>query len=174
MILSVIGIILLVFYGTAIDLKKELIDFSKNATKIEALIIDIDKNQKFVRDKCVNGIRHGTRCKSTTSDEEWYAKDYYEVYFTYELEYIVENEIYTSKYNDDKQKFDYKEQTTNYKSKYNKGDYITIYYDNDNPENIKGNFSLNFGMIYFFEIIVILFHLYYFIKHKKIIKEIKK
>lgn len=174
LILSVIGIILLVFYGTAIDLKKELIDFSKNATKIEALIIDIDKNQKFVRDKCVNGIRHGTRCKSTTSDEEWYAKDYYEVYFTYELEYIVENEIYTSKYNDDKQKFDYKEQTTNYKSKYNKGDYITIYYDNDNPENIKGNFSLNFGMIYFFEIIVILFHLYYFIKHKKIIKEIKK
>lgn len=172
--LSFIGIFLLVAFGIAIDVRKELIDFSKNATKIDALIINIDKNEKFVKDKCVNGIRHGTRCKSTTSDQEWYAKDYYEVYFTYQLQYTVGEKIYTTKYNDDKQKFDYKEQATNCKSKYNNGDYITIYYDNDDPENIKRDSASGFGMVYFFEVIAILFQIIYFIKHKKYMKEVVK
>lgn len=169
-----IGIFLLVSFGMAIDIRKELIDFSKNSTKTDAIIIEISKNEKFVKDKCDNGIRHGPRCKSITSDQEWYAKDYYEVYFTYQLQYRVGEKIYTSKYNDDKQKFDYKEQAANCKSKYDTGDYITVYYDNDNPKNIKRDFALGFGMVYFFEVIAILFQFYYFIKHKKLMKEVVK
>lgn len=176
-LINFIGIVLLITLGISIDVRKEIIDFSKNATKTDALIIDIDKDVQFVRDNCgSNGRRHGNRCKSNTSDLEWGAEDYYQVYFTYNIQYMVENQTYISKYrsNESKPKFEYKEQATNCKPKYKKGDYITIYYDNDNPENIKGNFSLGFGMVYAIESITIAFQCFYFIKHKKLMKELAK
>lgn len=177
MILSLIGIFLLVFYGTAIDLKKESIDFSKNATKIDAIIYkDMEKNiTKHTKHNC-HGVQIGNYCY--VGDYKSYNEDYdyYQLEYIYHLRYIVNDEEYTSIYSEKESKeFSSELEANKYnQAKYSKGDYITIYYDNDNPENIKGNFSTGFGMVYFIEIIVILYQLYYIIKHKKIIKEMEK
>lgn len=173
--LGFIGIFLLVAFGIAIDIRKELIDFSKNATKIDALIIDIDKKVEFV-EECKGGTLSGNYCKSYDLKRTWQPREFYEVHFIYDLQYVVKNQTYTSKYSDykNKEEFKYKEGATNWKSKYNKGDYITIYYDNDNPESIKGDFALGFGIAYFFEVIAILFQIVYFVKHKKYMKEVVK
>lgn len=177
MILSLIGIFLLVFYGTAVDLKKESIDFSKNATKIDAFIYkDIEKNiTKHTKHNC-NGVQIGNYCYVGDYKSYNVDYDYYQLEYIYHLRYIVNDEEYTSIYSEKESKeFSSELAASKYnQAKYKKGDYITIYYDNDNPENIKGDFSLSFGMIYFFEIIIILFQLYYFIKHKKIIREMEK
>ena len=61
-----------------------------------------------------------------------------------------------------------------WESKYKKGDYITIYYTNDNPEEVTETFASGFGMVYFFEVIAILFQFYYFNKHEKILNDLVK
>ena len=173
--LNFIGIFLLVALGIAIDIRKELIDFSKNATKIDALVYkDIEKNITQHKDSCI-GVKKGRYCYN--GDNKRLMKDpYYKIEWIYYLRYNVNNVEYTSTYREKERKeFSSEIRAENYNdSRYNKGDYITIYYDNDNPENIKGNFALGFGMVYLLEVIAILFQIIYFIKHKKYIKDVQK
>lgn len=175
--LGVVGIFLLVAFGIAIDIRKELIDFSKNATKIDALVYkDIEKNiTKHTKNNC-HGVEIGNYCY--VGDQKTYLEDYdyYKLEYIYHLRYIVDDEEYTSTYREKESKeFSSELEASKYnQSKYSKGDYITIYYDNDNPENIKGGFALGFGIAYFFEVIALLFQIVYFIKHKKYMKEVVK
>lgn len=173
--LSFIGIFLLVAFGIVIDIRKELIDFSKNATKIDALVYkEVEKDITKYEDNCV-GVEKGRYCY--VGDTKILMKDpYYEIKYIYYLQYNVNGKEYTSTYREkENKKFSSKQMASSYnKSKYKKGDYITIYYDNDNPENIKSDFSLGFGMVYVIELITIVFQCFYFIKHKKIMKQVAK
>lgn len=173
--LGFIGIFLLVAFGIAIDVRKELIDFSKNATKIDALVYkDVEKDITKHKDTCV-GKEIGRYCYF--GDKKRRMKEpHYEIEYIYHLRYVVNGEEYTTIYKEKESKeFDNEQWANSYNgSKYKKNDYITIYYDNDDPENIKGNFVLGFGMVYFFEVIALLFQIIYFIKHKKYVKEVLK
>lgn len=175
--LGLIGIFLLVAFGIAIDVRKELIDFSKNATKIDALVYkDIEKNiTKHTKNNC-HGVEIGNYCYVGDNKTYFEDYDYYKLEYIYYLRYIVDDEEYTSTYSEKESKeFSSELEASKYnQAKYSKGDYITIYYDNDNPENIKGVFALGFGIAYFFEVIAILFQIVYFIKHKKYMKEVVK
>lgn len=171
--LGFIGIFLLVAFGIAIDVRKELIDFSKNATKIDALVYkDVDKDITKHKDTCVGKEMDGY---CYIGDKKTPMKEpHYEIEYIYHLRYVVNGEEYTTIYKEKESKeFDNEQWANSYNdSKYKKNDYITIYYDNDNPEKIKGNFALGFGMVYFFEVIAILFQIIYFIKHKKYMQEV--
>lgn len=174
-IINLIGIFILVAFGIAVDIRSELIDFSKNATKTEALVYkDVEKEIDYYQESCSAGIKKGNYCYSGDNKVP-VNSDYYKVLCIYHLKYTVDDEIYTSIYRKQEGgKFDSEQDAKNFKSKYQKGDYITIYYDNDNPEEVRENFALGFGIIYFFEIIAILFQFYYFIKHRKLMKEVIK
>lgn len=173
--LGLIGIFLLVAFGIAIDVRKELIDFSKNATKTEALVYkDVEKDIDYHEERCTIGRERADGCYV---GDNRYGKEpaYYDVEFIYHLKYNVEDEIYTSTYRKQEGgEFSSEQMANSWESQYKKGDYITIYYDNDDPTNIRGNFALGFGMVYFFEVIAILFQFYYFIKHRKLMKEVVK
>ena len=158
--INIVGIALLTIFAIAVDIRKELIDFSKNATRTEAFIYkDVEKDIDYHKERCTVGREKGNYCYVGDSK---HSKEpaYYDVEFIYHLKYTVEDEIYTSTYRKQEGgKFSSEQMANSWESKYKKGDYITIYYDNDNPEEVRENFALGFGMIYFFEIIAILFSL---------------
>lgn len=173
--INVAGIALLTIFAIAVDIRKELIDFSKNATKTEALVYkDVEKDIDYHKERCNVGREKGNYCY--VGDNK-YSKEpaYYDIEFIYHLKYNVEDEIYTSTYRTKEGgKFSSEQMANSWESKYKKGDHIVIYYDNDNPEEVRENFASGFGMVYFFEVIAILFQFYYFIKHKKLMKEVVK
>ena len=177
MCINIVGIAILTIWGITIDIKKELIDFSKNATKTEALVyMDVEKDISYHKKRCNVGIEKYNHCY--VGDSEYYLEPepaYYDVTYIYHLQYTVEDEIYKSIYRKQEGgKFSNEQKANSWKPKYKKGDYITIYYNNENPDDVRESFTLGFGMVYFLEVITILFQVIYFIKHKKYMKEVIK
>lgn len=179
---NLFGIIFLIIYGLIIESTSSLIDFSKNTTKIDALVYkDIEKNiTKHTKYKCV-GIEIGNYCylgeyKSYSQDY-----DYYKLEYIYPLQYVADDEVYTSTYSEKVNKEFSSELEANksyqarYQAKYSKGDYITIYYDNDDPNKFRLDYSKGYGKgRYVIDSLIILFQVFYFIKHKKYMREVTK
>lgn len=178
-ITSIIGLVAVIFFAILIDSRTSSIEFSKHSTKIDAIIYDdIEKEVKFHKDNCPAGYsRVADRCYSINDKNDYKsANDYYEVYYTYHLKYNVDNRIYENTYEEKNyKKFSNENNALNYKVKYNKGDSLTIYYDNNNPQIIKKYVSTSYGIgTYIAGIIAIVLELLFYIKYNKFIKGVVK
>lgn len=155
------------FFAILIDYRTDSIKFRKHATKIDATIYRIDKNTKFIPEQCSAGTRQiGSKCYYYGKDDYVPAsREYYELYYTYYLKYEVNNTIYLSTYKEKEYKHFYNEEIAlNYKTKYKENDYMTIYYDNNNPQIIRKYVKDNYGIeTYITGLVVIIFQIFYFL-----------
>lgn len=176
--INLLGIIFLIFWGMWIDSAVSLFEFSKNATETTAEVYrDIERNiTKHTKNNCV-GVEIGNYCY--VGDYKSYSEDYdyYSLEYIYHLRYYVDDEVYTSSYSEKVgTEFSSEQAASNAnQAKYSKGDFITIYYDNNNPNNFRLDYSLGFGKgLYVIELLIILLQVFYFIKHKKFMNQLKK
>lgn len=176
--INLVGIFFLIFWGVCIDKSISLFEFSKNATETTAEIYrEVEKNiTKHTKNNC-HGVEIGNYCY--VGDQKTYFEDYdyYKLEYIYHIRYNVNGKTYTSTYSQ-KVSTEFSSELGASKSnqaKYNKGDYITIYYNNDNPKDFRADYSTGFGKgLYVIELLIILFQVFYFIKYRKFMKEVTK
>jgi len=169
--LSLVGVLLVVFFSILLESRIKMNDFLKNATQTTAVIGKIDREISFHKDSCGARSRSGRDCVSINGDKIP-ANDYYQVYFIYYVNYEVENKTYYSKYKEKEYRhFDKEETAMQYDSKYIEGDTITIYYNNNNPEKIMRYAKSGYVDVYITMLIILIFNIYYFYKYRQFLNE---
>lgn len=173
-LVGVVGLALPIYVACFVEYRYDMISFLGHATKINAIVEDVEKKVEFVEGYCgVMEIKIGNRCTSINDRMvDRLAGDHYELSYIYNFRYVVDGETYRSKYIDKLyKKFDHKFEAENYgkKSSYNKGERMAIYYNNTNPQEVRKDVPVDYDPMYVFEILFILFLAYYIYAGNKFI-----
>lgn len=162
-ILNFIGLLLLLFSVLMLDNRNDKINFSKNAVKTTARITYVEKKEK-------KEYKSELEYRASHHDYDYVRKPYYTLEYIYHFSYFVENKEYTSTYKTSKT--DTSVSVYQQNPKYNNGEIITIYYNKENPDDIRMyiNYYDNTTFI-IMAIINILFQIFCFYMCLKFIKK---
>lgn len=175
LLIEIIGIILVFSFAILGDLRKNDIKFANNSDKTEATIYNVMKYFEYHRGGCKPGqIRCSSGCcyadgKRAGSEDE----PYYTVSYKYEISFIIDEKTYNSNlWEYDRKKYSSEKYAEKSKSKYSKYNNLTIFYDKDNPTNVREYITTNYGTEYYvILVIVILFQFVYYVLFNNFVKK---
>ena len=122
--------------------------FIPNASSVEAYIYDVEKNVKvaYVWDRCrINSDI--ARCRNRLPN----SVDYYSVSFSYYFKYEVDGKSYQSLYIGRTKNYENEIDMKNAQPEYKEGGYLMIYYNLDDPSDVRVNFiGVSSNLLYIF------------------------
>lgn len=166
LIVLIISLILLGMISITVDNQKDIEKFLPNSSKTVGNIYDIRQYINY---------HQRTSRWSVIDEDKRPRRDFYKVSYKYYVYYVINGKDYETTFNE-RDNLDYhsKSRAENSSPKHNKGEEITIYYNKDNPKDIRLNVNTHSNLtIYIFEIVIILLQSYSLIKIILVIRKTK-
>lgn len=175
LLIEIIGIILVFSFAILGDSRKNDIKFANNSDMTEAIVSNIYKYVTYHDGGCKGAqIDHGGWCYYANGEKAGPpSKPYYKVSYKYTVDYSIGNNAYSGEFTEDVHKeFSNKKYAEKTKSKYSKYDHIIIFYDKDNPTNVREYITTNYGTEYYvLLVIVVLFQFVYYVLFNNFVKK---
>lgn len=166
LLIEILGIVLVSFFVILGDKRKNDIEFGNNSDMADATIYNVVKYVTYHKGGCSPGTIKcaGGCCYADGKHAGREDKPYYTVRYKYEISFDVGEDSYESNLWESVHiEFSNKKYAEKNKSKYSKYDRITIFYDKNNPINVREYITTDYGTEYYVILaIVILFQFVYY------------